>query len=143
MSKASLLRGLKNGYLKVCQRIGATIHAPSQKQVQVSLFVVGVTLLVAGITSGVTAQDLDSHDIHYNDTQIVAALTAILSYVEGTFGALIMVAAGLGAILSSAFGQYKAALGCLIIAVGSFFLRSVMSTFFNVENVPGLDGAGS
>jgi hypothetical protein len=46
-----------------------------------------------------------------------------------------MVCAGLGAILSSAFGQYRAALGCLIIAVGAFILRSFLSTFFNDENI--------
>ena len=28
-----------------------------------------------------------------------------------------------------------AALGCLIVAVGSFILRSIMGTFFNTENI--------
>ena len=46
-----------------------------------------------------------------------------------------MVAAGIGAILSSAFGQYKAALSLLVVAVGAFILRSIIGTFFNDNNV--------
>jgi len=50
-------------------------------------------------------------------------------------GALVMAAAGIGAIFSAAFGQYKAAMGLMIIAVGAFILRSFMSTFFNDDNI--------
>jgi hypothetical protein len=42
-----------------------------------------------------------------------------------------MVSAGIGAIMSSAFGQYRAALSLLVVALGAFILRSVLSTFFN------------
>jgi hydrogenase-4 membrane subunit HyfE len=53
-----------------------------------------------------------------------------MTYIEGPFGALVAVCSGLGAILSSAFGQYKAALSFLIVAVGSFILRAFLITFF-------------
>ena len=63
----------------------------------------------------------------------------MFKYIEGSFGVLIMVVSGLGAIMSSAFGQYRAALGCLVVAVGSFILRSVASTFFNSDALDSLD----
>ena len=58
-----------------------------------------------------------------------------MKYLEGSFGALIMAASGLGAIMSAAFGQYKMALSCMVVAVGAFILRSMMYTFFNVQSV--------
>ena len=137
----TLVNKIRKGYLKSCQAIGASLHAPSTRTMQGALVLVGVGLLALGTARIATAQGVDQAlegiDAHfqYNDTRISAAANIILTYLEGSFGALVMVAAGLGAILSSAFGQYKAALGCLIIAVGSFILRSVMGTFFNTENI--------
>lgn len=127
-----ILTGLKNAYIQFGQKVGAACGAPSRKHIQVALFATGVTLLTIGLLSGASAQPAD---IHYNDIRISKSVNAILTYLEGTFGALVMVAAGLGAILSSAFGQYRAALGCLIVAVGAFILRSVMATFFNDQNI--------
>jgi predicted dinucleotide-utilizing enzyme len=54
-----------------------------------------------------------------------------MAYLEGSFGALVMAAAGIGAILSASFGQFKAALSLMVVAVGAFILRSLISTFFN------------
>lgn len=67
----------------------------------------------------------------YNDARIVEATNAVFTYLEGSFGALVMVIAGVGAILSAAFGQYRSALGLFVVAIGSFILRSIVSTFFN------------
>ncbi len=126
---------MKKYLLDVCQKVGATLACPSRAQVQFALFAFGITLLAAGTVSGVLAQVGDPLEIEYNDTRLSEAVNAILTYLEGSFGALIMVCAGLGAILSSAFGQYRAALACLIIAVGAFILRSFLSTFFNDEHI--------
>lgn len=95
------------------------------------LFVLGIALVTFGIYSGASAQ----LETTYNDQRLVNSVNAILTYIEGSFGALVMVAAGIGAILSSAFGQYRAALGLLVVAVGAFILRSIISTFFNDENI--------
>ena len=54
-----------------------------------------------------------------------------MTYLEGSFGALVMAAAGIGAIMSAAFGQFKASLSLMVVAVGAFILRSLMGTFFN------------
>jgi hypothetical protein len=127
MSKLGLL---KNEYLKICQRAGAALHAPTRGQVQYMLFAVGVTLLTVGLIDGASANAGGRH-IEYNDVRLGESVNAILTYIEGTFGAMVMVAAGIGAILSSAFGQYRAALGLLVVAVGAFILRSLVGTFFN------------
>ena len=95
---------------------------------QLILFILGVLLLSLGLQSIGEAQGLTAT---YNDTRIAESVNVILTYLEGSFGALIMVSAGIGAIMSAAFGQYRAALGLLVVAVGAFILRSLMSTFFN------------
>ena len=46
-----------------------------------------------------------------------------------------MVAAGLGTIISAAFGQYRAALALLVVAIGAFILRSLVTTFFNDRRI--------
>ena len=146
---------IKSNYVAVCQKLSAAKVATSAHQAQVMLFVVGAGLLAFGLASsshavgslsigigiGGGSASLNAHDINYNDSQVAQAVVAILTMIEGSFGALVMVGAGIAAILSSAFGQYRAALGCLVVAVGSFILRSVMSTFFNTENIDGLNGA--
>ena len=128
----TVIAKVRNTYTKVGQYLGSAKLAPTKHQAQVGLFAVGALLLAAGISTGAVAQGLETN---YNDLRVSGSVNAILTYMEGTFGALIMAAAGIGAILSSAFGQYKAALGCLIVAVGSFILRSFLATFFNDVNV--------
>ena len=117
------------GFVAGCRLLGVTIRAPSDHQLQLCLLIVGVVLIVAGLTFDADAQF--GLTTRYNDVRISNAVNAVLTYLEGTFGALVMVAAGVGAILSSAFGQYRAALGLLVVAVGAFILRSLVSTFFN------------
>ena len=142
---SSIIGSLKSGYLALGQKVGAMKVAPSQAQVQASLFVFGAALLAIGLNHEAIAQTItigvgaeyQEHEANYNDSQIATAVTVILTYIEGSFGALVMVGSGIAAILASAFGQYRAALGCLVVAVGAFILRSIMSTFFNLESVQG------
>ena len=96
-----------------------------------ALFAVGTTIAVAGVVDDAMAQIGSGAAIQYNAERIDAAVNAIMTYLEGSFGALIMAAAGVGAIMSAAFGQYKASLSLLVVAVGSFILRSLIGTFFN------------
>ena len=117
---------------KIGQTVGATFYAPSAKQGQVMLFLLGIGLLTGGLVLGADAQ---GHAATYNDVRVANSVNAILTYLEGSFGALIMVSAGIGAIMSAAFGQYRAALGLLVVAIGAFILRSLMSTFFNDANI--------
>jgi len=53
--------------------------------------------------------------------------------LTGGFGALIMIVAGLGAILAAAFGQFKAALSALVVALGVFVLQIFIRAFFSID----------
>ena len=125
------MKSIKKLYTSFGQKLDLCLKAPTQRQAQVGLFALGVVLLSAGLSGNAVAQ----HVTDYNDERLADSLNAILTYIEGTFGAMVMVAAGIGAILSSAFGQYRAALGLLVVAVGAFILRSLVGTFFNDINI--------
>ena len=131
--KAGFITGVKGNYVKVCRRVSAFVTSHQAEMTQASLLLIGVCVLSAGLLADASAQG--GLVATYNDSRIADATNQILTYIEGSFGALVMVGAGIAAILSAAFGQYKAALGCLIVAVGSFILRSVLSTFFNDVNI--------
>ena len=128
---------IKSLYKKAGQTVGGFFYSPSRSQIQFCLFAVGVTLLTVGMLNGAHAVAGGGADMttEYNDDRVANSVVTILSYLEGSFGALVMVVSGIGAILSAAFGQYKAALGCLVVAVGAFILRSFMNTFFNTESL--------
>ncbi len=132
--KRGVITGIKSKYDMVCRRVSAYLTSHKDEMTQASLFLVGICILSAGLLADASAQS-GGLVATYNDSRIADATNQILTYIEGSFGALVMVGAGISAILSAAFGQYKMALGCLIVAVGSFILRSVLSTFFNDTNI--------
>ena len=125
-----MFKRIKTAYENSCRKIGLMNTTPTRAQTQAMLFALGIALISAGL-----ATNAEALVTNYNDARIANSVNFILTYIEGTFGALVMVAAGIGAILSSAFGQYRAALGLLVVAVGSFILRSVLATFFNDTQV--------
>jgi hypothetical protein len=121
---------IKNASVTLAQKIAAAKVAPTEAQARTALFIAGVSLLALGLSADVVAQN-GFTNTNYNDQKIANAVNAIMTYLEGSFGALIMAASGVGAIMSAAFGQYKAALSLMVVAVGSFILRSLIGTFFN------------
>jgi hypothetical protein len=54
----------------------------------------------------------------------------LLGLIEGPFGALIAISAGIGAIIASAMGAYRATLTLLVTSVGAFILHSLITLFF-------------
>lgn len=129
---------LRQKAIKLAQKTHVTLASPSKSQAQCALFVFGVCILAMGLTEAASAQAAgvpNPSQITYNDTRIRDAIETVLAYIEGTIGAMVMIAAGIGAIFSSAFGQYKAALGLLVVAVGAFILRSLVDTFFEVPEI--------
>jgi hypothetical protein len=124
-----MITKIKNAYVAVGQKVSAAMVAPTETQARLALFVAGVAILGLGLSHDVIAQG--KLETTYNDEKIANAVNAIMTYLEGSFGALIMAASGIGAIMSAAFGQYKAAFSLMAVAVGSFILRSLISTFFN------------
>jgi hypothetical protein len=123
---------LKKAYTNVCQKVGTMLVAPSARQVQLMLFGLGAVLLVSGLTVEASAY---SNVATYNDDRVAEAADVILTYINGSFGALVMIACGVAAILSSAFGQYRAAMGLMVVAVGSFILRSLVNTWFDTSSM--------
>jgi hypothetical protein len=109
--------------------LGGLLTCPSQRQIQVGLLLLGVGLLSFGLAESASAAY--SAQARFNDDRIAEAADVIQTYLRGSFGALVMVCCGVAAILSAAFGQYRAALGLLVVAVGAFILRSLVATWFN------------
>ncbi|HMO16570.1 MAG TPA: hypothetical protein PKA63_02080 [Oligoflexia bacterium] len=80
----------------------------------------------SGPTGSFTEASLD-------DSLIRNAVGNLFRLIEGAFGALIMVVAGILAIIAAAMGGYRAALGMLIVALGAFILRALVSLFFGAD----------
>jgi hypothetical protein len=124
--------------LDATRKIAVAKMAPTEKQAQAILFAAGIICLGIGLSDDVFAGGAggwNSRQGDVEDSRIALAVSTLFKYLEGSFGALIMAAAGIGAILSAAVGQYKAALSCMVVSVGAFILRSFMTTFFNVESL--------
>jgi hypothetical protein len=132
-----MISKLKNKYVTASQRLSAAMVAPTERHARTALFVAGVAILAAGLSQDLYAQGLGggggslATTQQVNSQRIQLAVNAIMQYLEGAFGALIMAASGVGAIMAAAFGQYKAALSLMVVAVGSFILRNLITTFFN------------
>jgi len=93
------------------------------------LFILGVALLAGGL-AGVSHALPDSSALDNDDRLSTVASALLRGFIEGPFGALLMIIAGLVAIIAAAMGAYRAAMACLVIAVGAFVLRSFVNLFF-------------
>lgn len=104
------------------------------------MFVLGACLLMGGVVDlslAGGAGDFDStgsySQANYDDTLVRNAVGNLFGFVEGAFGALIMVVSGLAAIAAAAMGAYRASIGMLVVAVGAFILRALVSVFFGTN----------
>lgn len=131
----SIFKEANKLFVSIGRKLGAAQAAPTKAQSQALMLGAAALILTVGLNGVAQAQIDDISVINYNDDKVAEAVKAVFTYLEGSFGALVMVVAGLGAIMSAAFGQYKAALGALVVAVGAFILRSFVYTFFNVESI--------
>ncbi len=118
--------------------ICAYVHTKSTSNGNVMLLVLGTVLLVGGLADFSFAQagDIGDADDSFDQSRIVAAVEFLLSMIEGALGALIMVVAGIAAIVAAAMGAYRAAVGMLAVAIGAFILRALVSLFFG-ETIEG------
>lgn len=126
-----MLKTIKNAIKSAALEIGTFLKAPSAAQTQCLLYVFGVTFLVCGMTQlSFATGGGGSFDFAYDDSAFAQIIGLLLAYIEGAFGALLMIVAGIGAIFAAALGSYKAALSLLIVAIGAFILRSLVVGFF-------------
>ncbi len=72
-------------------------------------------------------------DIPFDDDLIRFSVGNLFKFIEGAFGALLVVGAGIGAIIAATVGAYKMALGLLVTSVGAFILRAYVSLFFGTD----------
>ena len=99
------------------------------------LLTFGLVLLAGGLVDLSQAQGPSGSfsEAAFEDDLIRNAVGNLFKLIEGAFGALIMVVAGLAAIVAAAMGAYRAAVGLLVVAVGAFILRALVSLFFGVD----------
>lgn len=102
---------------------------------ETALFLTMGVLLLGGGLTGIAHADLagGASEAAFDDSLIKGAVGNLFLLIEGAFGALIMVVAGLGAIVAAAMGAYRAAVGMLVVAVGAFILRALVSLFFGTD----------
>ncbi|MCB0325524.1 MAG: hypothetical protein KDD69_18205, partial [Bdellovibrionales bacterium] len=67
---------------------------------------------------------------------------AIERMLQGAFGSLVMVVAGLGALVSAAMGSYKAAIVMLLVAVGAFGIRAMLSATMGYDDIRYTNASG-
>lgn len=116
-------------YLGLCRRAHCALITITSKQITILLFLFGSVLLVVGLSDMSHSAPVPLPK-RYRPEHVRGAVALLLKFSEGSFGALLMITSGVGAIVSAAFGAYKAATSLLVTAVGSFILRALVSLFF-------------
>ena len=120
-------------YTAMCQRFALF----AEKNASALMLVLGVVLLTGGMVEMSAAQGAGPSgsfsEADFDDQLIKNSVGNLFKLIEGAFGALIMVVAGLGAIVAAAMGAYRAAVGMLVVAVGAFILRALVSLFFGTD----------
>jgi hypothetical protein len=137
---------MKSLFTHICQTVHSNFLAPRREVVQFLLFGFGLSLMSIALSAGGAMAQSDSLDItqftdNANFGRMDNMIGIIMALIEGRFGVLIMLCAGIAAIISSAFGQYRAALSLLVVALGAFILRTLVTVFFNTDGI-GQDGGG-
>lgn len=135
----TVIRKLAKKYVAGCQKAMLFVERHST----MLMLTLGVGILVVGL-SEISHAQTGLQDPNFDDGDIRGAVGLLFELIEGAFGALIMVVAGLGAIVAAAVGAYRAALGMLTVAVGAFILRALVSLFFGTDfDSPAGGGGGS
>ena len=128
-----LLNAIAWMYTDGCTRLSVT----AERHATTLLLVLGTALLVGGMVDVSQAQGAGPtgsfSEASYEDDLVRNSVGNLFKLIEGAFGALIMVVAGLGAIVAAAMGAYRAAVGMLVVAVGAFLLRALVSLFFGAD----------
>jgi len=150
-----MISSLKSGlavYSAACRKVYLAATVGAAKYSTVFMLVVGVSILSAGLAD-ISQADLSGRvgvgvsfgggsggsfgdpgvGVSLGDGRIHNVTDRLFELIEGNLGALIMVAAGLGAIIAAAFGAYRMAISLLVVAVGAFILRSLVDIFFNFD----------
>ena len=121
----NVIKTVKNGYTTACRSAHSFVAARKQELSLGAMLLGGLALISAGVVDASFAQAQTGTD-RIADT----GATILQGLIEGSFGALIMIVAGLTAIVAAAMGAYRTAMAALIVAVGAFILRTFVNLFF-------------
>ena len=58
------------------------------------------------------------------------AIQELCGHMQGSLGALLMSAAGVGAVISGAFGNFRASFSFIVVGIGAFTTSTMMSLYF-------------
>ena len=129
-----ILGNMSAKYFATCVKSHTRVCSWVRDNASLVLLIIGFVLLSGGLTQLSLAQDGTTFsEAEYDPQWVRFAVGNLFKLIEGPFGALIMVISGLGAIVAAAMGAYKAAVGMLVVAVGAFILRSLVSLFFGTN----------
>lgn len=107
------------------EQVGIWVYAWLQSRSVIlskcALFAIGLLLLLDGTTGVAHA---------YNGQKYLDLCNGFVGLAEGSFGAMLTAIAGVGAIVASAMGGFKAAWACLVVSVGAFILGAYIQLFF-------------
>ena len=67
----------------------------------------------------------------YDDAKYGKVCRNLLKELDGDFGSLLTAAAGLGAVIASAAGGFKIAWSLVVVAVGSYTLKTYQEIWFD------------
>lgn len=123
-------------YTAICRTVNVVFKSFVMRHGTALMLVLGIGILACGLNEIATAQLNDLEEgpgdgVEEGDVRLEMVTGRIFQLIEGNMGSLIMVMAGLSAIVSAAFGAYRAAVGLLVVAVGAFVLRSLVDIFFD------------
>ena len=90
-------------------------------------------MILPGGAPAATTIVSENLDVPYDDALIRGSTGNLFAFIEGAFGALLTVVAGIAAIVAAVVGAYKAALALFVVAVGAFILRAYVSLFFGTD----------
>ena len=88
-------------------KIYCSFIAAKYRYANAILFIVGIMLITSSLSDIAEASEAENI--------IRKQLCKILALLEGAFGALITVVAGLGAVVTAAMGGYKLAMSCVVV----------------------------
>lgn len=92
------------------------------------LVIIGYTVLTLGLADSQNA--LAAGKPSNPDLEFAIGVCKVLSLPEGPWGALVASIAGLIGVISAAFGMYRAALNAIIVCIGAWLIRPLLSMFF-------------
>lgn len=85
----------------------------------------GISLIILGLKLQAFAQGSTS-----SFPSAEFAIRELCSHMMGGLGALLMTASGVGAIVSGAFGNYKASYSLLIVGIAAFTVPTMLRFYF-------------